>query len=75
MNGQKQKSDWYIAYGIYGVVGIQLAASVLAGLFLGNYIDKKIGTLPWLTVVGLLLGTAGGFYNLIKILNWNRERK
>lgn len=75
MDGQKQKDDWYVAYGIYGVVGIQLAAAVIAGLFFGNYLDKKLGTLPWLTVAGLVLGSIAGFYNLVRIMSWNRERK
>lgn len=75
MDGQKQKDDWYVAYGIYGVVGVQLAAAVVAGLFFGNYLDKKLGTLPWLTITGLILGSAAGFYNLVRIMNWNRQRK
>lgn len=75
MGGQKQKDDWYVAYGLYGVVGVQLAAAVVAGLFFGNYLDKKLGTLPWLTVTGLILGSVAGFYNLFRILNWNRERR
>jgi F0F1-type ATP synthase assembly protein I len=75
MNGQKPRDEWYVSYGIYGVVGIQLAAAVVAGLFFGNYLDKKLHTLPWLTITGLLLGSIAGFYNLFRILNWNRERK
>lgn len=64
-----------IAFGIYGGVGFQLAAAVVAGLLLGDYCDDRLGTAPWLTMVGLLLGATGGFYNLIKILSWNQKRK
>jgi len=70
-----KRDDWYVAYGIYSIVGIQLAVSVVAGLFFGNYIDKKIGTTPWLTIIGLILGSVGGFYNLFRIVNWHRDRK
>jgi ATP synthase protein I len=74
MTDQNDKNGWYVSYAVYSVVGIQLAVSVIAGLFFGNYIDKKIGTAPWLTIVGLVLGSAGGFYNLFKIMNWHRGR-
>ena len=70
-----KKNDWYVSYATYGAAGIQLAVSVIAGLFLGNYLDKKIGTLPWLTVTGLVVGFVSGFYNLIRIMNWHRTKK
>lgn len=74
MDGPKNKDDAWIAYGVYGVVGIQLAAAVIAGLLFGNYLDKKLNTLPWLTLIGLILGSAGGFYNLVRIVNWHKRR-
>ncbi len=64
-----------IAFGIYGGVGFQLAGSVVGGLLIGNYFDKKWETAPWLAMTGLILGAIGGFYNLIKILSWNDQRK
>lgn len=76
MSQHPSKPDPFIlAYGIYGAVGFQLAASVIGGLLLGGWLDKKWGTGPWLTVVGLLVGSIGGFYNLIHILTWNQTRK
>lgn len=75
MEPQKDRNGWYVAYGIYGVAGVQLAAAVVAGLVFGNYIDKRVGTSPWLTIIGLVLGSAGGFYNLIRIMNWQRNKR
>lgn len=78
MNGPKpngnNKNELFLNYGLYGIAGAQLAVSVVAGLLLGNYIDKKIGTSPWITMVGLILGFVGGLYNLIKIMNWHRKK-
>ncbi len=71
----KQSDPFLIAFGIYGGVGFQLAASVVGGLLLGGYADKRWGTSPWLTMTGLIFGAVGGFYNLIKILNWNQNRR
>ncbi len=75
MSQPDRKPDpFIIAFGIYGAVGFQLAATVIGGLFAGQWLDKKFGTTPWLTVVGLLIGSAGGFYNLIRVLTWNQNR-
>ena len=71
----KQSDPFIVAFGIYGGVGFQLAGSVVGGLLLGAYVDKHWGTAPWLAMTGLILGSVGGFYNLIKILNWNQSRR
>ena len=69
-----EKDPFWITFGIYGAVGIQLALSVVAGLLLGNYLDNKWGSRPWLALMGLTIGFAGGLYNLIRILRW-RDNK
>lgn len=68
------KNNFWITFGIYGAVGIQLALSVVAGWFLGNYLDREWETSPWLGLTGLALGFVGGLYNLIRILRW-RDNK
>lgn len=72
---QKKPDPFIIAFGIYGAVGFQLAATVVGGLLFGNWLDKKFNTLPWLTIIGIVVGSTGGFYNLIRILNWKQARK
>lgn len=56
------------AYGIYGAAGLQLAASVVGFLLLGNWLDGKFGLSPWLAVAGLIVGFVGGLVNLIRIV-------
>lgn len=68
-----KNSTSYI-FGLYGAVGIQLAVSVVAGLIIGDYIDKKIGTSPWLALAGTILGTVGGMWNLVRILRWHEKK-
>lgn len=48
--------------------GMELAAGI--GLFAGlGYLgDWYFGTLPWMTVIGALLGMAAGMYQLIKTI-------
>jgi ATP synthase protein I len=69
------RDSFMAAFGIYGAVGFQLAFAVVGGLYLGNLADKHFGTLPWLTLLGIILGSFGGFYNLIRIMDWNQRRK
>ncbi|OEH93349.1 AtpZ/AtpI family protein [Bacillus solimangrovi] len=40
----------------------QLAGSVLIGIFLGRWIDNKLGTMPLFLIIGLLLGLSTGVY-------------
>lgn len=51
----------------YGSIGVELAASVFIGAFLGYRIDLYLHTEPYFMVGGLILGAAAGFYSLYKI--------
>ena len=53
----------------YTHLGLTLAVSVLAGFFLGYWLDGKIGTRPLLAIIGAFLGATGGFINLVRALN------
>lgn len=54
--------------GSYGSVGIEIALSVILGLFAGQWLDKKLGTNGWLTFVGLAYGIAAGGRALYRVL-------
>src|SRR5262245_12064601 len=47
-------------------VGIELAISIVIGLLGGRWLDGKLGTDPYLMIVGLLLGVFAGFRSLIQ---------
>ena len=49
-----------------GSVGIELAVATILGLLGGYWLDGKLGSKPWLTLAGLLLGVAAGFKNLFE---------
>jgi F0F1-type ATP synthase assembly protein I len=42
--------------------------AVVLGVVLGNYLDHKLGTSPWLVTSGVILGTAAGFAELFRAL-------
>ena len=59
-----EKENWWN----YAQIGLELAGAVLLGFFGGFWLDKKLDTLPWLTLAGAVLGLAGGFYRVAKEL-------
>jgi len=47
--------------------GITLFASVAAFCGLGWFLDKWLGTEPWLLVVGIVLGSAVGLFEFVRL--------
>ena len=50
--------------------GVSLASTILGGYWLGSQIDARwLHTqTPWATIVMVLVGTFGGFYNMFRLL-------
>lgn len=49
-------------------VGIELAVSVLIGLFFGRWLDGRIGTTPLMMIVFLCLGFAAGLRSIYRFV-------
>jgi ATP synthase protein I len=47
-------------------LGITMIASMLVGLSIGMYIDKKMNTSPWLSFSFLVLGMVSGAWSVYK---------
>lgn len=47
------------------VVGLNLVSATFVGLFIGWWLDKWLGTKPWLLLAFLILGIIAGFRNVI----------
>jgi ATP synthase protein I len=45
-------------------IGISMVAASFIGLFIGIYLDKWLGTSPWMTLIWLGFGIASGFRNI-----------
>jgi ATP synthase protein I len=50
-------------------LGLMLPSSIAVGLFIGYYLDKFLGTKPWLLLVFFILGAVSGFYSLLRGLS------
>jgi ATP synthase protein I len=48
--------------------GATISSQVVGGLLLGYLLDRWLGTDPWLSVVGLVLGTLSGFIGLYRLI-------
>jgi F0F1-type ATP synthase assembly protein I len=59
---------WIRQVGTLSTVGLTLVISTVLGLWGGHLLDGWLGTDPWLKLVGLLLGIAAGFVNLIRVM-------
>lgn len=60
----------------FSTVGLELGLSVMIGLIGGTYLDRWLGTEPWLLLVGLLFGMTAGFRSLFRLLkNFQNDLK
>ena len=50
--------------GYVSTIGMAMALSIGIGAYIGYYLDKKLGTGPWLFFVFLGFGIAAAFRNL-----------
>jgi F0F1-type ATP synthase assembly protein I len=46
--------------------GVQFVLSILLFLYLGKWLDGKLGTAPWLLMVGVFVGASAGFYSFYR---------
>jgi ATP synthase protein I len=53
--------------------GIQLVVTTFLGFFIGRFLDKLLGTHPWLTIIFLILGIATGFRDLFRMAKESSE--
>ncbi len=61
--GEGPASLW-AASGQYMGLGLTWAMATLLFLAVGWWLDTKLGTAPWLLIVGAFLGASAGFYYL-----------
>ncbi|MDT7543494.1 MAG: putative F0F1-ATPase subunit Ca2+/Mg2+ transporter [Acidobacteriota bacterium] len=47
--------------------GLSMFSSVLAGFLIGWGLDRWLKTSPWMVVLGIVLGSAVGFYELVRL--------
>lgn len=56
-------------------VGINLVISTFVGLAIGYFLDKLLGTKPYLLIIFLLLGIISGFRDLFRMASKGDENE
>ena len=46
--------------------GLQFVVAILLFLYLGKWLDAKLGTAPWLLMLGVFVGAGAGFYSFYR---------
>ena len=67
----RKKAEFYKLARVWGLISfipVVLAAGPLAGYFMGDYLEKKIGFAPYLSLLCLALGFASSIMEIVKIL-------
>jgi len=49
-----------------GGMGVQFVVVLLAFLFLGKWLDARLGTSPWLLILGVFVGAAASIYSMYR---------
>ncbi len=49
-------------------VGLQFALTIVVFAFAGIWLDKRLGTSPWMVILGVFIGAAAGFFSIYRQL-------
>jgi len=56
-------------------VGLQFALSILVFVYAGQWLDRKLGTAPWMLMLGVFLGAGASFYSVYRKLTAAQRRE
>jgi ATP synthase protein I len=59
---------------LFSQLGIRLAATVFVGVLIGKYLDRLLGTAPWLLLIFSLLGAAAAMKVLFDFVNKEEQK-
>ena len=59
----------------YAGAGLQFALAILLFVYLGQWLDRRFGTEPWLLLIGVFVGAGGGFYSIYRKLMADLRRE
>lgn len=58
----------------YAGAGLQLAMTLVAFMFLGIWLDKRLGSSPWFVLICVFAGAGAGFYSIYRKLMGSAKR-
>ena len=70
-----QSGNRFAKYLRFSSVGLELGLSVLVGLFVGQWLDRRLGTDPWMLLLFLGFGLVAGFRSVYRLLRELNQRE
>jgi F0F1-type ATP synthase assembly protein I len=58
----------------YAGAGLQFALTLVVFMFLGIWLDKRLGSSPWFVLICVFVGAAAGFYSIYRKLMGSAKR-
>jgi ATP synthase protein I len=68
MSNQDQNQNPWRAFALVGAIGVELAISVMLGVWLGNWLDERFHTAPLFLILGIFLGLGVGIFAIIQLI-------
>lgn len=65
---REDRRKWIRNAGLASTAGIVLVVATFIGFFFGQWLDKRLGTEPWLTLLLTLMGIVAGFIEVFRIV-------
>ena len=66
--GKRHRHGVLRALSFSSQIGFTLVSCVFIGVFSGKYLDKILGTSPWLLLLFSLLGAAAAFWSMFRFV-------
>lgn len=60
------KSYWGDSLGVFGRMSAWIAGPIIIGLFLGKWLDDRLGTTPMMFVVAMMLSFACSIFGIVR---------
>ena len=64
---KKEKSDIAKGLGLMTQIGLSSALCIFVGVFLGRFIDDRVGTSPWFLLIFSVIGCLAAFKVMVDL--------
>ncbi|MCM2675963.1 AtpZ/AtpI family protein [Alkalicoccobacillus plakortidis] len=64
----KQKSNLWKTAGLVSMISSCLVGGLVGGVFIGLWLDRQLGTMPWFLIIFLFVGLLTGCYGMYKVV-------